>query len=139
MGTPLPENPVGSDCINCWGTGKPFGIGQTPEIVTIQLFDLQEGDFFEPVVGAQALFPTQLFQTDLPCIWFAESLTIAWELFFLVAETILLVTAVETDTAIFISELDPPCSVNGSSILTVPTGRFTFGGTFELTFSEIFT
>lgn len=139
MGTPLPENPVGSDCSNCWGAGKPFGIGPTPEIITITLFDLLEGFFWTDAVGAEALVPTQLFQTDIPCIWLAESSTIKWEFGLSDVVTVLDVTDLTSNTFIFTTIFGPPCLVAGPSDITGPLGVFAWSGRFEFAFSGVFT
>lgn len=139
MGTPLPENPVGEPCPNCWGPGKPFGIESTPEILTIQLFDLEEGFFWDPNIAIAATFPTQLFQTGLPCIWHAETLAITWDLALFVDDTLLTVTDIASGSFIFSTTDNDPCIVSGPSDITGPNGVFAFNGTFALTFSEVFT
>jgi len=139
MGTPLPPNPIGSNCINCWGTGKPFGAGPTPEIVTITLFDLQEGDFWNDVVGAEAQVPTQLFQTDTPCRWHADSATIDWELRLFATDTSIFIVDKITAKPIFIIFTVGPCLLTGPNREVGPFDNFAFGGFFELTFSGVFT
>lgn len=35
--------PAGDPCTVCWGNGKPFGVGETPESVTVVIADVEKG------------------------------------------------------------------------------------------------
>lgn len=138
MGTPLPENPVGITCSNCWGPGEPFGNKPTPKIVTVQLFDLQEGDNWNDAVGAEALLPTQMFQVDPPCEYEAISSSIEWHMRFEFDATLVTILDVASESPIFEVDIAPKCTVNGPNDIQLPNFVFSYGGTFKITFSEIF-
>ena len=63
MGTriplPVPDPPVppGDPCVNCWGSGKPFGDVDTPSILTVTFSGVEKGLGWvpgdpEPIDGA---------------------------------------------------------------------------------------
>lgn len=39
----LPPVPAGDACTVCWGDGKPFGVGETPESVTVVIQNIEKG------------------------------------------------------------------------------------------------
>ncbi|MCK5617168.1 hypothetical protein KAR91_85685 [Candidatus Pacearchaeota archaeon] len=43
--------PPGSFCAICWGSGRPFGAGPTPSVVTIQFSGIEKGDLWVPADG----------------------------------------------------------------------------------------
>lgn len=57
MGTPIPPPiipdpvPPGGPCTTCWGSGKPFGDGDTPESVTANVSGINRGRFWDPSDG----------------------------------------------------------------------------------------
>lgn len=50
MGTPIPEPiivppvPAGNDCTICWGIGKPYGDGDTPESIKVNFSGIAKAD-----------------------------------------------------------------------------------------------
>lgn len=66
--------PAGDPCTVCWGTGKPFGSGQTPETINVVIENVEKGpgwipDFGEPPNGAFRLsqiggFPCRYVDAD---------------------------------------------------------------------------
>lgn len=57
MGKPIPPPivpvpvPPGTLCTTCWGSGKPFGDGDTPESVTASISGINKSIFWDPSSG----------------------------------------------------------------------------------------
>lgn len=47
----LPPVPAGDACTICWGDGKPFGVGETPESITVVVQDIKKGPAWMPIHG----------------------------------------------------------------------------------------
>lgn len=44
---PCPVPSVGIPCAVCWGEGKPFGVGDTPDIIMVQIWGITKSEFWE--------------------------------------------------------------------------------------------
>lgn len=79
MGTPLPPNQIGDDCVLCWGFEKPFGNGNTPRIIQLRLTDLSPGQFWDPADEQLLLTPHFLQQHPVPCTYTIDDGRFLWE------------------------------------------------------------
>lgn len=139
MGTPLPENPIGSDCVNCWGPGKPFGIEPTPKILTITLFELEEGQFFTETLGQELFLPHQIYQTASPCEWVAVNDQLRWQLTMFGDGTEVLIGDPGFTKLAFFQIGRVACVEFEPNQLVAPSGNITFNGFYIIEWSEIFT
>lgn len=48
---PPPPQPPGLACVNCWGPGKPFGDGDTPEVIFVSISGVEKGPTWDPGDG----------------------------------------------------------------------------------------
>lgn len=76
MGTPVPPppvlpipSPIGNPCTTCWGTGKPFGDGDTPVLMTAKVSGINKGPFWDPSAGEPPNGAITLTQTASPCFY----------------------------------------------------------------------
>ncbi len=69
MGTPLPPNEAGDDCVVCWGPGETFGDGPTPRVITAIFSGFTAGDGFNPADEQVLLAPQLLLQQLNPCAY----------------------------------------------------------------------
>ncbi len=68
---PPPFGPVpdGMDCINCWGIGKPFGDGDTPEQIQITFSGVNKGPTWAPADGEEIDGTFALAQFAVGCAY----------------------------------------------------------------------
>ena len=69
MGTPLPVENPGVPCSSCWGSGNPFGSGDTPKYVLLDFSGLKPGSLWVPAADEIVLRQQKLTQTVNPCAW----------------------------------------------------------------------
>lgn len=74
MGTPIGDPSVpgtadaGASCSNCWGSGKPFGDGDTPDKIKISLSGINKGPNWTSLYGDPLEGEFELEQVGvLPC------------------------------------------------------------------------
>ena len=80
MGTPLPPLPIdpGDLCVNCWGEDSEFGL-ITPRVLSITLYDLEEGQFWNEAYREELFTPTDLIQNAfLPCAFANVTTNFTW-------------------------------------------------------------
>ena len=138
VGTPLPENPVGIDNAACWGVGEEFGDSPTPQIVTMTLSSLEEGDLWDEKYRNELFTPHLMYQTVDPEIWEAANDLLVWRLFLTPIVTQFAVwTPLVIDLA-FVNLNLPPCVTAGPNELVLPANAIAFNGYFSLNWNEIF-
>lgn len=71
----LPDVPAGVACVNCWGFGKPFGSGSTPESIELTVEGVVPGPLWVPGNGS---LPDGTYTLDqlggAPCFYEANPL-----------------------------------------------------------------
>jgi len=74
MGTPIPDPPIvppvvpGVDCSVCWGVGKEFGVGDTPESINVTFSGINKTPVWIPASGEPLEGTFTLDQVvGLPC------------------------------------------------------------------------
>lgn len=80
MGTPLPPLPPdpGDLCVNCWGEDSEFGL-VTPRVLSITLYDLEEGEFWNEIYRDELFTPTDLIQNAMfPCFFANLTTNFTW-------------------------------------------------------------
>lgn len=128
MGTPLPPNEPGTPCTRCFGIGKAFGDVSTPKFITVQLHDLQPGDFWDPDDEQELLTPTLLSQAGLACDWNLGTSAFTWIWAWRGAGSTIIIQHTPTNKRAFESFAAPNCLLEYSSDLVVPANNFTFAG-----------
>lgn len=135
MGTPLPPNEPGNNCPNCWGPAKPFGDGNTPKVLTVQLFDLAQGINWIPALQKLLLTPHLLIQGPLPCNYGVEDAEFAWSWVWTPTRTAAEVLHLETDSRAFLASVGTLCSTAFDNDNIQPIGNYAFNGSIETTWS----
>ncbi len=135
MGTPLPPNEPGFPCNVCWGPGTRFGIADTPKFITAQLFDIQQGEFWEPADEQLLLTPHLLEQLGPGCIWRLNDGTFLFQFLFAPSFTQLNVSHFPSASSAFIAFEFPACLLEVPSVLLTPAGNFGFAGNAVITWN----
>lgn len=66
----LPPVPAGDACNTCWGNGKPFGVGETPESITVVIQDVKKGPDWMAADGEPPDGTFELSQlSEFPCFF----------------------------------------------------------------------
>lgn len=133
MGTPLPPNEPGLDCLVCWGIGKTFGIGNTPKYIRVHLLDLLPGEFASEIDIQTLLTPHFLTQTLAACQWTIRLDGFTWTLSLSAFQSVLIVLNTATDHRIFQARPATLCTLDFVNEQTVPAGFITYGGTAQIT------
>lgn len=82
---PIVPDPVGAGslCNTCWGTGRTFGDGPTPDSIFINVSGINKGPSWTPFVGEP---PNGRFQIPqligLPCFYVLPAPPIRWAIIF---------------------------------------------------------
>lgn len=66
----LPPVAAGNQCANCWGNGEPFGVGETPESITVVIQDVEKGPAWMPGNGEPPNGTFILEQSPVVACWF---------------------------------------------------------------------
>lgn len=81
MGIPIdppiivPPAGSGDNCLNCWGTGKIFGDGDTPDEIWLEFSGIQKGPNWVPADGEAIDGLFQLLQVPFsPCAYLASEI-----------------------------------------------------------------
>lgn len=135
MGTPLPPNEPGDDCINCWGPNKPFGDGPTPLTITVTLEDLEPGTFWIPSQEQLLLTPHLLQQIPVSCSWSINDGTFVFLLQYLPTRTILDVFNLNPFSPAFVARPPTPCLQELDNDNTAPSGIYAFSGFAAITWN----
>ncbi len=138
MGTPLPFNPAGVLCTNCWSPGFPFAPGPTPQIIIARFFDWSPGFLFDESFRHELDTPKQIYQTADPCIWDAISTDWDWRLLFRSGDTFMRIANTSLPADAFRSSPIAQCNTLLTNALTSPGVVIAINGFVELTWSEIF-
>lgn len=128
MGTPLPPNEPGDNCFVCWGVGKRFGDTTTPRIITVQLFDLQQGDFWNANDEQLLLTPHSLIQGPGPCVYSVNDEKFSWVLVYFFDRTLLIIIRVSDTKVVFRHEATPICLLTIPNELTDPNDVIAING-----------
>lgn len=138
MGTPIPPivepPPVGPGdlCSNCWGPGKPFGDGDTPLSLFINVSGMNEGPGWNPGFGDPPAGPYELFQNlAAACEFLTEEDDWRFRVVFLPSTTQSNIVFLP-GTVIFATTPNPACSL---SLLNVLTDIFV-DGSMVISFGE---
>ena len=137
MGTRIPRRPTvdpvvaGNACSNCWGVGKPFGIGDTPEFVFLTFSGVNKGPNWiladgDPIDGDFLMTQDAIF----PCVYFGSDADFLLDLEFKIADTEIGVLAA-TGPIAFQAFGNDPCELfvenknddhftGGSVVITLP-------------------
>lgn len=122
---------AGDACVICWGTGKPFGSGSTPESISVNFSGIEKGPSWnpgdnEPIDGEFTLYQ----DGSVPCKY--EAFTAS---FFISVEFTAVKTTVDAWDNVMQNHCDgetaEPCSVllfnagiwryvNGSCLIIIP-------------------
>ncbi len=133
MGTPLPPNEPGNDCILCWGTGKPFGDGPTPTVIQLRLTSLLPGEFADEADFDNLLVTHWLVQTGLPCLYNIIDGNISWNVNWNPTNTNISVVNLNTVRQVFNNLTFTKCQLDLPNQLTGPDGNIAFGGFANIT------
>lgn len=128
MGTPLPPNLPGNDCLICWGIGKEFGFAPTPRVVTMQLFSLQPGEFWNPDDEQLLLTPHLLEQAIAPCFWGIDDGIFDWQLQFFAFTTFIRVIRIADGFEVFRDPIGTACQLSINNGRGAPAGGVAFDG-----------
>lgn len=135
MGTPLPPLPPdpGELCSTCWGDDGELGRG-TPRVLSIQLFDLEHGEFWNDLFEAELLTPTDLIQNAfLPCFFANVTPFFTWFINYVPDGTLVEVrrTDFPSRDAFRLITVDT-CVIAGPNFVDEPGGVVAFNGTMSI-------
>jgi len=137
MGTPMPRNRPGIPCLNCWGPGEEFGDTPTPHVITVQLFDLEPGENWDPDLEQLLLTPHLLTQTNDPCVYNLSDEHFAWTWYFELTVTAVSVKHIATDSDVFLVSTPPKCQLSLPSDLVQPVFNYAYHGTIVATWNPM--
>ncbi len=133
MGTPLPPNEPGNDCLVCWGPAKDFGDGATPTVIQLRLTSLLPGEFADQADFDNLLVTHWLQQTGLPCLYNIIDGNISWNVNWNPTNTNISVFNINTVRPVFNNLTFTKCQLDLPNQLTGPTGTIAFGGFANIT------
>lgn len=125
----MPEFVTGADCLACFTPGKPFSNEPTPKFVSVQLFDLEEGDFWNEGLRAELEMQTYLEQTATPCEWRLIGNNFVWVWRWDALTPFIQIQQIPQFKRAFFQTIGPSCLVEYPNSLVVPGGNFAFNGT----------
>lgn len=135
MGTPLPPNEPGQPCALCFGIGQPFGDAVTPKFISLNLFDIQPGQFWRDADESLLLGPPFLIQTMIPCEWFGSDGTFQWFVLWRAVGNLIFVKDLVSGADVFSTFGDSPCLLEYGNDITTPTNKYGFDGNAKITWS----
>lgn len=137
MGTPLPPNPPGNICANCWGPGEVFGNVATPKYVTVTLSGLKAGEFWVPADETLLLTPHVLIQSMFPCTFEVRDETFQWHLVWDPARTSASVIRIVDNESAFQQGNGDVCVQSLGNFSDEFDGVISFDGSMDIVFGGI--
>lgn len=128
----MPEFVAGNHCIHCFNPGKPFSNQPTPEFISVQLFDLEEGLFWQEGLRAELEMKTYLQQGVLPCQWTLLGANFDWVMRYDAATPFIQIQRIPQFHRAFFQSTGPSCLLEYPNALVIPGGNFAFNGTVEI-------
>ena len=139
MGTPLPPTPPdpGDLCNVCWGDSGPIGI-VTPRVISITLYKLEEGAFWNEIYRDELFTPTELIQDAItPCFFAQVTANFTWILLYDVTGTVIQVEENFFGGKKAFDIADPTlCVTSGPNALVIAAGNVAFNGSMSLYFGS---
>lgn len=136
MGTRLPQNEPGERCFTCFGPGLTFGDVVTPKFVSLQLINLQQGEFWIPEDEHLLTTPHLLEQTPTACKWSITDQDYTFELHWDGALSIAFVVNNATGKTVHGLNAIATCLLSLTDLIEQPAGRQGFGSTAVITWSR---
>lgn len=135
MGTDLPPIPIdpGDLCDICWGDDGELG-RVTSRVISMTLYDLEEGEGWEDRFAAELFTPTDLIQDEfLPCQFTQVTANFEWFFVYLEDETFALVSKrFFPGVGAFSTIIGTRCLLSMPNQITDPFGHVAFNGSMSI-------
>lgn len=128
MGTPLPPNEPALACSSCWGPGKPFGNGNTPQVIEVHLVGILGGELGTDETEILLLTPHLLQRVQLFCTWEIINQGLLWRLVYSDQFTNLIVERISDGARAFTDTFPPTCQRTVQNDIQERTDNLGFAG-----------